>query len=115
MRQPIPFGKYLLLERIKRGGMAEVYRAKVVGTEGFEKIVRDTPVPIVIAGGKKLPEKEALQMAHNAIQAGANGVDMGRNIFQSDCPVGMIQAVRSVVQKNASVKEAFELYRDVKG
>jgi putative autoinducer-2 (AI-2) aldolase len=83
--------------------------------DGFEEIVRDTPVPIVIAGGKKLPEKEALQMAHDAIQAGASGVDMGRNIFQSDCPVGMIQAVRSIVQKNAPVDQAFELYRDIKG
>lgn len=91
------------------------HMVKTYFCDGFEEIVRDTPVPIVIAGGKKLPEKEALQMAHDAIQAGASGVDMGRNIFQSDCPVGMIQAVRSIVQKNAPVDQAFELYRDIKG
>jgi putative autoinducer-2 (AI-2) aldolase len=91
------------------------HMVKTYFCDGFEEIVRDTPVPIVIAGGKKLPEKEALQMAHDAIQAGASGVDMGRNIFQSDCPVGMIQAVRSIVQKNSPVDQAFELYRDIKG
>ncbi len=76
--------------------------------------MRNTPVPIVIAGGKKQPERDALQMAYDAIQCGAAGVDMGRNIFQSDCPVGMIQAVRSVVQGNAGVEEAFAVYREEK-
>ena len=82
--------------------------------EGFEQIVRDTPVPLVIAGGKKIRERDAVQLAHDAIQAGASGVDMGRNIFQSDCPVGMIRAVRAVVQQNASVEDAFALYREEK-
>jgi putative autoinducer-2 (AI-2) aldolase len=91
------------------------HMVKTYFCEGFEDVVRDTPVPIVIAGGKKLPERDALQMAWNAIQAGASGVDMGRNIFQSDCPVGMIRAVRAVVQANASVDEAFEIYRAQKG
>jgi putative autoinducer-2 (AI-2) aldolase len=67
-------------------------------------------VPIVIAGGKKLPEMEALQMTENAIKEGASGVDMGRNIFQSDNPVGMIKAVRAIVHKGATVKEAYEIY-----
>jgi putative autoinducer-2 (AI-2) aldolase len=91
------------------------HMVKTYFCEGFEEVVRNTPVPIVIAGGKKLPEKEALQMAWNAIQAGASGVDMGRNIFQSDCPVGMIRAVRAVVQQNAGVEDAFEIYRAEKG
>ena len=82
--------------------------------EGFEEIVRATPVPLVIAGGKKVPERDAIQLAHNAIRAGARGVDMGRNIFQSDCPVGMIKAVRSVVHENTSVDDAFEIYRQEK-
>ena len=76
----------------------------------FEKIVESCPVPVVIAGGKKLEEKAALQLAYDAIHAGATGVDMGRNIFQSDCPIGMIQAVRKIVHNNASVKEAFDVY-----
>jgi len=80
----------------------------------FEQVTASCPVPIVIAGGKKLPEKEALQMAHDAIQQGASGVDMGRNIFQSDAPVAMIGAVRKVVHENATVKEAFQYYEEMK-
>jgi putative autoinducer-2 (AI-2) aldolase len=71
-------------------------------------------VPIVIAGGKKLPEREALQMARDAIDQGASGVDMGRNIFQSDAPVAMIGAVRKVVHEGASVKEAYQYYEEMK-
>ena len=82
--------------------------------EDFEKVVDGCPVPIVIAGGKKLPEREALQMAYDAVSRGACGVDMGRNIFQSDSPVGMIKAVRAVVQKKASVDEAYEVYEKEK-
>jgi putative autoinducer-2 (AI-2) aldolase len=83
--------------------------------DGFENIVRDTPVPLVVAGGKKIPEKDAIQLAWNAVNAGARGVDMGRNIFQSDSPTGMIQAVRGVVHNNMSVKEAHQLYQEIKG
>ncbi len=79
--------------------------------EGFEKLVKTCPVPLVMAGGKKLPEMEALELTHNAIKRGAAGVDMGRNIFQSDDPVSMIQAVRAVVHENASPKQAFDLYK----
>jgi putative autoinducer-2 (AI-2) aldolase len=82
--------------------------------EGFEEIVRSTPVPLVIAGGKKIPEKDAIQLAHNAVRAGARGVDMGRNIFQSDCPVGMIRAVRSVVHGGASPADAYAIYSEEK-
>jgi len=78
--------------------------------EGFQSVVEGCPVPVVMAGGKKIPEKEALQMTANAIKEGASGVDMGRNIFQSDKPVGMIQAIRAIVHKGASVEEAFEIY-----
>ena len=67
--------------------------------EGFETITASCPVPIVMAGGKKLPELDALTMAYNAVQQGASGVDMGRNIFQSDAPKAMIQAVSKVVGK----------------
>ncbi|MBD3868302.1 MAG: 3-hydroxy-5-phosphonooxypentane-2,4-dione thiolase [Acidobacteria bacterium] len=91
------------------------HMVKTYFCDGFENIVRDTPVPLVVAGGKKIPEKDAIQMASNAINAGASGVDMGRNIFQSDSPVGMIQAVRGVVHNNMPVKEAHQLYLDIKG
>ena len=74
--------------------------------EGFERVVAACPVPIIMAGGKKLPEEAALAMARRAVDAGAAGVDMGRNIFQSDAPLAMLQAVRQVVHEGASVDEA---------
>ena len=80
---------------------------------GFETVTASCPVPIVIAGGKKLPEKEALQMAYDAVQQGASGVDMGRNIFQSDAPIAMIQAVRRVVHDNEKPDVAYAYFRDL--
>ena len=91
------------------------HMVKTYYCDGFEEIVRNTPVPIVIAGGKKIGEREAIELAYNAVQSGACGVDMGRNIFQSDCPVGMIRAVRAVVHEGAGVDEAFGIYREEKG
>jgi putative autoinducer-2 (AI-2) aldolase len=83
-------------------------------SEGFETVTASCPVPVVMAGGKKLPEFEALDMAYRAIQEGAAGVDMGRNIFQSDASAAMIQAVRKVVHERFKPKEAFELYQTLK-
>ncbi len=82
--------------------------------DGFDTVTASCPVPIVIAGGKKLPEPDALKLAYNAIQQGAAGVDMGRNIFQSEAPTAMIQAVRKVVHENMKPGEAFEFYQDLK-
>lgn len=79
--------------------------------EGFEKVVAACPVPIVIAGGKKLPELEALQMAYKAIQAGAAGVDMGRNIFQAEHPIPMLKAVKAIVHDGLKPEAAMDLYR----
>lgn len=83
--------------------------------EGFERIAAGCPVPIVIAGGKKLPEREALEMCFKALDQGASGVDMGRNIFQSESPIAMLHAVKAVVHDNASVAHAYELYLSEKG
>jgi 3-hydroxy-5-phosphonooxypentane-2,4-dione thiolase len=92
--------------------------AQVVKTyycaEDFETVTAGCPVPVVMAGGKKLPELDALTMAYNAVQQGAVGVDMGRNIFQSDAPKAMIAAVNAVVHKNTKPKEALEIYRALK-
>ncbi len=82
--------------------------------DGFEKVVKTCPVPIVMAGGKKLPEMEAFELTYNAISRGAAGVDMGRNIFQSDSPVAMIQAVKAIVHDNATPKKAYEIYKGLK-
>jgi 3-hydroxy-5-phosphonooxypentane-2,4-dione thiolase len=83
--------------------------------DGFETVTASCPVPIVMAGGKKLPELEALTMAYNAVQQGAAGVDMGRNIFQSDAPQAMISAVHAVVHKNLKPAEGFEMFKALKG
>ena len=82
--------------------------------EGFETVTASCPVPIVMAGGKKIPELDALTMAYKAIQEGASGVDMGRNIFQSESPTAMIQAVGAVVHDNETPEKAFEFYNTLK-
>jgi 3-hydroxy-5-phosphonooxypentane-2,4-dione thiolase len=82
--------------------------------EDFDTVTSSCPVPIVMAGGKKMPELEALTMAYNAVQEGASGVDMGRNIFQTDAPTAMIQAVREVVHNNMKPKDALAFYNTLK-
>jgi 3-hydroxy-5-phosphonooxypentane-2,4-dione thiolase len=77
-------------------------------SEDFDTVAAACPVPLVMAGGKKLPELDALIMAYQAVEAGAAGVDMGRNIFQSDYPEAMIRAVGAVVHGSAKPEEAFE-------
>ena len=81
---------------------------------GFEKVVAGCSVPIVIAGGKKIPEIDALNMAYKAVNQGAAGVDMGRNIFQSDCPSGMLEAVNAIVHKGEKPTQAIKIYEDRK-
>jgi 3-hydroxy-5-phosphonooxypentane-2,4-dione thiolase len=76
----------------------------------FATVTAGCPVPIVMAGGRKLPEREALEMAYRAVQEGAAGVDMGRNIFQSEAPAAMLAAVAKVVHEDAGPAEAYELF-----
>lgn len=97
--------------------MAAEMGANIVKTyycDGFRRITDTCPVPIVMAGGKKISEIDALTMAYNAVTEGAVGVDMGRNIFQSDAPVAMIKAVRAVVHYNEKPKSALKIYKDEK-
>lgn len=97
--------------------MIAEFGAQIVKTyycDDFETVTASCPVPIVIAGGKKLPEPEALTMCYRAIREGAAGVDMGRNIFQADHPIAMVQAVRGIVHDNLTDKQALELYKDLK-
>jgi 3-hydroxy-5-phosphonooxypentane-2,4-dione thiolase len=93
--------------------IAAEFGAHVVKTyycENFEKVVEGCPVPVIIAGGKKLSkEVDALEIAYNAVEQGASGVDMGRNIWQSDCPVAMIKAVRAIVHNDSDVNEAYSV------
>jgi 3-hydroxy-5-phosphonooxypentane-2,4-dione thiolase len=105
--------RYLsLASRICAENGAHVVKTYFCESE-FEKVTASCPVPIVIAGGKKLPELDALEMAYQAIDQGAAGVDMGRNVFQADCPTAMIQAVRAVVHDGEKPEKAFDLYRSL--
>lgn len=99
---------FLLATRLLAETGAQVVKSYYC--EGFERVASACPVPIVIAGGKKLPEEEALTMCRRAIDEGARGVDMGRNIFQAGSPQAMCRAVAAVVHEKASVKEAYQLY-----
>ena len=97
--------------------MAAELGARIVKTyycENFERVINTCPVPVVIAGGKKIPEHDALTLAYNAIRSGAAGVDMGRNIFQSEAPVAMIRTVRAIVHDNITDVEAKEMYEELK-
>jgi putative autoinducer-2 (AI-2) aldolase len=76
----------------------------------FTKVVESCPIPIIIAGGKKTSERDALQLTFDAINDGASGVDMGRNIWQSDHPIAMIKAIRSIVHENYNFQEAYNLF-----
>lgn len=81
--------------------------------DNFSEVVAACPVPIVVAGGKKLPEKDALTLAYNAISEGAAGLDMGRNIFQSHYPKAMAQCIGKIVHEGFTDKEAYELYQEL--
>ncbi len=88
---------------------------KTYNCEDFASVVEACgDAPVVMAGGKKQPEIDALKMVKSVIENGASGVDMGRNIFQSDCPIGMIQAVRSIVHDDSTVEDAYKIYEQCK-
>ena len=103
---------FLLATRVLAENGANIVKSYYC--DGFERVAAACPVPIVIAGGKKLPELDALEMAYKAIRDGAHGVDMGRNIFQSDCPAGMAQAIGKVVHEGYTPSQAFEVYQEIK-
>lgn len=105
---------FSLATRIAAEMGAQVIKTYYVDS-GFERIAAGCPVPIVIAGGKKLPEHEALEMCYQAIDQGASGVDMGRNIFQSEAPIAMLKAVHAVVHNNESAEAAYQLFLHEKG
>lgn len=103
---------FLLATRVLAENGANIVKSYYC--DGFEHVAAACPVPLVIAGGKKLPELDALEMAYKAIRDGAHGVDMGRNIFQSDCPAGMAQAIGKVVHEGYTPSQAFEVYQEIK-
>lgn len=114
-REMVRDAKYMRLATRICAELGATYVKTYYVAEGFETVTATCPVPIVIAGGKKLPELDALTMAHRAIQEGAAGVDMGRNIFQSPAPTAMIRAVRGVVHEGLDPRQGYELYRSLGG
>jgi 3-hydroxy-5-phosphonooxypentane-2,4-dione thiolase len=114
-REMVRDAKYLRLATRICAELGAHYVKTYYCAEDFDTVTSCCPVPIVIAGGKKLPEREALQMAHDAVTQGASGVDMGRNIFQSAAPEAMIRAVRAVVHEGATPAKAMDLYRRLAG
>ena len=103
--------KYFRLATRMCAELGATYLKTYYVEEDFDTVTAGCPVPIVIAGGKKIPEADALNLAYRAVNEGAAGVDMGRNIFQAEHPVAMIQAVRKVVHEEMKPAEAFELYQ----
>lgn len=106
--------KYMRLATRMCAELGATYVKTYYVEDGFDTVAAACPVPIVIAGGKKVPEAEALTFAYKAVQEGAAGVDMGRNIFQAEHPVAMIQAVRKVVHENCKPKPAYDFYLTLK-
>ena len=106
--------KYMRLAARICAELGAAYVKTYFVAEGFDTVTASCPVPIVVAGGKKLPEPDALKMAYDAVQQGAAGVDMGRNIFQSEAPAAMIQAVRKVVHEKMKPHEAYDVYQALK-
>lgn len=106
--------KYMRLATRMCAELGATYVKTYYVEKDFDTVTASCPVPIVIAGGKKQPEPDALAMAYNAIQQGASGVDMGRNIFQSEDPAAMIQAVSKVVHEDMKPGEAHELFLHLK-
>ena len=119
LRQPgkeDDFARYLALAvRIAAEHGADIAKTYYAPGGRFEDVVGGCPVPIVIAGGKKVPEREALEFSYNAVRDGAIGVDMGRNIFQSEHPTAMIQAVAATVHGGKTPDEAYDLFRELAG
>ena len=106
--------KYMRLATRILAELGATYVKTYYVDKGFDTVTASCPVPIVIAGGKKLPEADALTMAYRAVQEGALGVDMGRNVFQSEAPQAMIQAVRKVVHEGEKPESAYDFYLTLK-
>jgi len=113
-KQMVRDAKYIRLATRICAELGASYVKTYYVPRGFETVTASCPIPIVIAGGKKVSELDALKMAYNAIQQGACGVDMGRNIFQSEAPKAMLQVVRKVVHENMPPEEAYNVYQTLK-
>jgi len=102
--------RYMMLATRILAELGATYVKTYYVDKDFDKVAAACPVPIVMAGGTKVPEPDALKMAYNAIQEGAAGVDMGRNIFQSEAPIAMIEAVRKVVHEGEKPEQAYDFF-----
>lgn len=87
------------------------HMVKTYYCENFDKVVNSCPIPVIVAGGPKIPERDALALTYNSIRAGAAGVDMGRNIWQSQYPIPMIRAVRAIIHSNYNLDQAYDMFK----
>ncbi len=87
------------------------HMVKTYYCENFDKVVGSCPVPVIVAGGPKIPERDALELTYNSIKAGAAGVDMGRNIWQSQYPIPMLRSVRAIIHSNYNLDQAYEMFK----
>jgi putative autoinducer-2 (AI-2) aldolase len=99
--------------------VAAEHGARVVKTyyckEKFEKIVEGCPVPVVIAGGPKTEtQREVFDFVYDGMQKGAIGVNLGRNIWQTENPVAAIRAIKAIIHEGYNSQEAQDLYDQVK-
>ncbi|MDR2775586.1 MAG: 3-hydroxy-5-phosphonooxypentane-2,4-dione thiolase [Tannerella sp.] len=111
-KQDCDAGYYAMLARVCAENGANI--VKTYYTEkNFQKVINKCPVPVIVAGGKKMPEQKALEFCYRAIDEGATGIDVGRNVFQSLFPVAMIKAISAIVHDNLLPDDAYQLYREL--
>ncbi len=87
------------------------HMVKTYYCENFDKVVGSCPIPVIVAGGPKIPERDALELTYNSIKSGAAGVDMGRNIWQSQYPIPMLRSVRAIIHSNYTLDQAYEMFK----
>ncbi|SNZ13168.1 fructose-bisphosphate aldolase / 2-amino-3,7-dideoxy-D-threo-hept-6-ulosonate synthase [Natronoarchaeum philippinense] len=94
--------------------LAEEVGADIVKTaysgdaESFAHVTSSTSLPVVIAGGARGTDRETIEMVRGAMDAGADGISMGRSIFQHEDPRAISEAVTGVVHEDLSSEEALE-------
>ena len=103
---------YAMVARVSAENGANIVKTYYTEKK-FSYIVNKCPVPVIVAGGKKMPEQKSLEFCWRAINDGAAGIDVGRNVFQSSSPLAMIKAISAIVHDNLEPEDAFQLFREL--
>ncbi|RDD53536.1 MAG: fructose-bisphosphate aldolase [Candidatus Korarchaeota archaeon NZ13-K] len=87
---------------------ADVVKVPYTGDpDSFKQVTRSVSIPVVIAGGPKMEnEMQVLEMVAGAIEGGAAGVSIGRNVFQHEKPAAMVRAIAAILFERMSPEEA---------